>query len=435
MSAGAQAFIEPEQLRSVDGRLEVSLTAAAASFPSAVAGALAYNNSPIGPTLRLRPGDRLVVELTNELGVDTNLHTHGLNVSPASPADDVFARIAPGETRRYEYELPTDHPSGLFWYHPHRHGDVARQVGAGLVGAIIIDDIDDRVEISATRERLWVLNDPSDSERGASGMDQMHGRAGDQLRVNGVTNPMLDAVSGQTERWRIVNASASRMIPFSVDGLPLNLIGTDGGRLAAPVEVDGLVLAPGERAEVLVSPTPDRAERAVSPSSPIASLSIADSTASTPPQVLPGRLIDSSTLEIGPVTGRRTLRLGSDMSGGGMMSGDSMLEFTIDGRTYDPDRVDISTTLGEIEEWTIVNDTGMDHPFHLHVWPFQIVDEGGWPGWKDTVNVPGGEEVTIRIPFVGHSGRSVYHCHILDHEDIGMMGVIDVAAEPSSTPA
>lgn len=427
-SISGATFVEPEQLRSVYGILEVSLTAAAANFPTAVAGALAYNNAPVGPTLRLRPGERLVVELTNELEVATNLHTHGLNVSPASPADDVFVRIAPGETRRYEYELPNDHPSGLFWYHPHRHGDVARQVGAGLVGAIIVDDeIDDRPEISTTRERLWVLNDPSDSERGATGMDQMHGRAGDQVRVNGVVQPTLEAAAGQTERWRIVNASASRMLPFSVEGLALTLIGTDGGRLSESVEVDGLVLAPGERAEVLVSPTAELPVRTVSPSSPLAIMTVDGSVASIPTPDMPGRIVDPSEFEIGPVTERRTLRLGSDMSGGGMMSGDSMLEFTIDGRTFDPDRVDISTSLGAIEEWTIVNETGMDHPFHLHVWPFQVIDENGWPGWKDTVNVPGGGEVTIRIPFVGHSGRSVYHCHILDHEDIGMMGVIDVA--------
>jgi FtsP/CotA-like multicopper oxidase with cupredoxin domain len=212
-------------------RLQVSLTAAAATFPNAVAGALACNDAPIGPTLRLRPGGRLIVELTNRLDVATNLHTHGLGVSPASPADDVFARIAPGETRLYDYQLPIDHPSGLFWCHPHQHGDVARQVGAGLVGAIIVDDqIDDLTEISSSRERLWVLNDPSAADQASTGMDQMHGRAGREILVNGVSQPNLDAPIGQAERWRIVNASVSRMMPFSVEGLPLNLIGISRSR-------------------------------------------------------------------------------------------------------------------------------------------------------------------------------------------------------------
>ena len=427
------AFREPEELRSVNGHLEVSLTAAAATFPNAVAGGLAYNDAPIGPTLRLRPGDRLIVELTNGLDVATNLHTHGLGVSPTSPADDVFARIAPGETRRYDYQLPTDHPSGLFWYHPHQHGDVARQVGAGLVGAIIVDDdIDDLPEIRSSRERLWVLNDPSAADRTSTGMDQMHGRTGSEVLVNGVSQPNLDAKIGQAERWRIVNASASRMMPFAVDGLPLHLIATDGGRLDAPIEVNGIVLAPGERAEVLVLPTQEPAARTVSGDGPLATIVMANPD---PPMeataLLPGQLSDISSFDVAPVTARRTLRLGADMSGGGMMTEGSMLAFTIDGRTFDPERVDISTTIGEVEEWTIVNETGMDHPFHLHVWPFQVVDEQGWPGWKDTVNVPGGQQVTIRIPFVGHSGRTVYHCHILDHEDIGMMGVIEVMAAPS----
>jgi FtsP/CotA-like multicopper oxidase with cupredoxin domain len=114
------------------------------------------------------------------------------------------------------------------------------------------------------------------------------------------------------------------------------------------------------------------------------------------------------------------------MAMGSMMDGDGGLEFTIDGQTFDPQRTDISVEAGTVEEWQIVNTTGMAHPFHLHAWPFAVLGDDAWPGWKDTVNVPGGGEVTIRIPFVGQTGRSVYHCHILDHEDLGMMGVIDV---------
>lgn len=424
--SGGPAFAEPDELVSENGRLEVLLTAAAASFVNAPDGALAYNDSPIGPTLRLRPGDKLTINLTNRLDVATNLHTHGLGVSPRSPADDVFARIEPGETRRYDYELPADHPSGLFWYHPHQHGDVARQVGAGLVGAIIVEDgLDVADGIAATNERLWVLNDPSSADRTLSGMDQMHGRAGPAVLVNGVSVPNVEATGGRTERWRIVNASASRPMPFAIDGLTMTLIGTDGGRLAEPLDVNGIVLVPGERAEVLITPTNSDATYTVMGDRPLATL-LVQGGAPRRTTDLPAVLRDSAAFDIGRVTARRTLRLGAGMSGG-MMSGGSMMEFTIDDKTFDPDRVDISTTLGEVEEWTIVNDTGMDHPFHLHVWPFQIVDENAWPGWKDTVNVPGGRQVTIRIPFVGHGGRSVYHCHLLDHEDIGMMGVIDVA--------
>lgn len=221
--------------------------------PGAVRASLAYNNSAIGPTLRLRPGDRLTIELINELDDATNLHTRGLSVSPTSPADGTFATIAPGETCSYIYDLPGDHRSGLFWYHPHVHGVVAKQVAAGLVGAIIIDDdLDDLDDISSSQERLWVLNDPSAADRAMSGMDQMHGRLGASVLVNGVSQPVVNVTPGVIERWRIVNASASRTLPFAVEGTSLAVISSDAGRLAEPVQVDSLVLGPGERTEVLV---------------------------------------------------------------------------------------------------------------------------------------------------------------------------------------
>ena len=114
-------------------------------------------------------------------------------------------------------------------------------------------------------------------------------------------------------------------------------------------------------------------------------------------------------------------------TGGGMGGGRS---FTIDGTTFDPSRTNITSKLGRVEEWTLTNTSTMDHPFHLHVWPFQVVERTDGvpiaPGWKDTVNVPAGESVTVRIPFTDIAGRTVYHCHILDHEDLGMMGVVKV---------
>ncbi len=275
------------------------------------------------------------------------------------------------------------------------------------------------------RNGFGVLNDPSAVDRAVSGMDQMHGRTDPSVLVNGVLQPAVEVVPGVLERWRIVNASASRTLPFAVEGASLAVISSDGGRLGEPVQVDSVVLAPGERTEVLVVPPSEPGSYPVSgdgKGQPIASIVVGGNAEVATPPALPERLVDPSLFTIGPVTARRTLRLGGGM-GSGMMSG---LSFTIDGQTFDPARTDVATTLGEIEEWMVVNDTGMDHPFHLHTWPFQVVDEGGWPGWKDTVNIPANGQVTIRITFAGHTGRAVYHCHILDHEDLGMMGVIDV---------
>ncbi len=126
-----------------------------------------------------------------------------------------------------------------------------------------------------------------------------------------------------------------------------------------------------------------------------------------------------------PVARRRELTLamgtGMGMGGGGM-------SFTIDGKEFDPDRVDQDVTLGDVEEWTLVNTSPMDHPFHLHVWPMQVLREGDQthpePTWRDVVTIPAQGSTVVRIPFGRHAGRTVYHCHILDHEDLGMMGVI-----------
>jgi len=150
------------------------------------------------------------------------------------------------------------------------------------------------------------------------------------------------------------------------------------------------------------------------------------------PALLPPALLDLDQLTVPTVTATRVMELAMGM-GGGMMGGDSgdMMSFTIDGETFDPDRVDISTTLGAVEEWTIRNTSPMDHPLHLHVWSFLVIDGPSGSGWKDTVNVPAGESVRIVVPFTGITGRTVYHCHILDHEDLGMMGVIEAAATES----
>jgi FtsP/CotA-like multicopper oxidase with cupredoxin domain len=135
--------------------------------------------------------------------------------------------------------------------------------------------------------------------------------------------------------------------------------------------------------------------------------------------------VASVTAEELTISAKRTVTLGMGGGGGGM-GGGSMMAFTIDGKSFDPNRTDITARIGTAEEWAIRNTSVMDHPFHLHVWPFQIVGGPPTAGWKDTVNVPAGTTVTIRIPFTDLTGRTVYHCHILDHEDLGMMGVINV---------
>ena len=461
MAAGAgpsgALFTEPKVLTSVGGRLDVELVAAPTQVPfgGGTRFAYTYGGTTPGPTLRVRPGDVLSITLRNRLGETTNLHTHGLHVSPSGSADNVFVSVPDGEERTYTYEIPADHRSGLFWYHPHHHEMVARQLFGGLAGAIVVEDaIDELPELAAARRRLLVLSDAvvgsSADVLDVSMMEQMLGREGDTVLVNGVAAPTIAAQAGTLEHWRILNASPSRYYRLALDGNPLHVIGTDGGRLVRSVEVEEILLAPGERVEVLVTPSTagrarlrslpyDRGSIGMGGGAPAAAsgrvlIANLDVSGDAPPAAVPSALASPESLALPAATGERDVVLAMGMGGrhgGGMGDGSGgMGRFTIDGKSFDAARTDITTRLDRVEDWTLTNTSPMDHPFHLHVWPFQIVARSdGAPidvGWKDTVNVPAGESVSVRIPFTQIRGRSVYHCHILDHEDLGMMGVIRV---------
>ena len=456
-------FDLPTELASTDGRLDVDLVAAAATVPygDGTRWALTYNGSTPGPTLRLRPGDLLTVNLDNQMDTPTNLHTHGLHVSPEGDGDNVFVMVEPGQRHTYRYRIPADHPSGTFWYHPHHHGEVAPQVSGGLAGVIVIEDsIDEGPEIAGATSRVLVLADPrigdSSSVLAVSMAERMMGREGDAVVVNGRPRPRIPTRAGTLEHWRFVNASPSRAYALRLDGHELQHIGSDGGRLDRPQAVDEIVLVPGERAEVLVpvpvagtyaltTRTVDRggmgmagqgggmgggtsgtggAAAGTAPSV-IATLEVSGASAAAPG--LPVVLRELGDPGADRVTRTREVTLSMSMGMGMGAGGDG--RFLIDGRSFDANRVDITTTLGTTEDWVIRNTSTMDHPFHLHVWPFRVIErsDGGAvpPGWKDTVNVPAGQSARVRIPFRDIPGKAVFHCHILDHEDAGMMGVIE----------
>ncbi len=442
--AGVQ-LSEPETLRSTDGLLRVRLEAAEGplSIGGRQATAFGYNGSLPGPTLRLRPGDRLQVQLVNRLDAATNLHVHGLYVSPEGNGDNAFVTVRQGESFDYDYRLPDDHPPGVYWYHPHHHGLVADQVFGGLYGAIIVEDPQ---ELPVTRERVLVISDITLDAAGRleppSTMAQMMGREGELVLVNGQIKPALTARPGERERWRIVNACSARYVRLRLDGQQLDLLGIDSGRYAEPRRVQEVVLATGNRADLLVTAAEgasalealgvDRGGMggmmggSVSGDvGPIATFEVAGAAASGLP-ALPAQPAPRDLRDVEPAT-RRRLVFTMGMASGGM-------SFTIDGKEFDADRVDQAVVLDTVEEWTIGNTSPMDHPIHLHVWPMQIVAEAGRPlddvRWQDVVNIPARGEVTVRVSFDRFSGRTVYHCHILDHEDRGMMGVVE--AQPAT---
>ena len=454
----AEALREPETLRSENGLLQVRLevTEAAVTLGGRTAHVLAYNGTVPGPTLRLRPGDRLQVELANRLTVPTNLHTHGLHVSPRGNADNTLTvHVHPGESFHYDIQLPDDHPPGPFWYHPHEHHLTADQIWSGLYGGIVVED--DGPEVPVTRDRVLVVSDTTLDASGhpvhVSDREKMLGREGELVLVDGQLRPTLDARPGERERWRIVNSCPSRFLQLRLDGHQLDLLATDIGRLAEPRRVEELEVLPSGRVDVLVTvgqgtgelqglaaPRMRKGDGGLSGApGALATLQVAgDPVPALPPVPAYPQLLDLRGVE---PAARRRLVLGIDRSGGGHEDdgsdhgddhGAGGMVMTIDGRPFDPARTDQVTRLGTVEEWTYVNHTGMDHPMHLHVWPMQVVSIDGRPVedvvYRDVVRVSAGGETTVRIPFEDFDGRTVFHCHINDHEDAGMMAVVEAVA-------
>ena len=445
---------QPPEERSANGQLQVRLEAAPGQILLAgrQAAALGYNGGIPGPTLRVRAGDVLKIGLVNNLAQATNLHVHGLHVSPEGNGDNVFVSVDSGGTFDYEYKLPANHPPGVYWYHPHHHGMVADQIFAGLFGAIIVEDPD---PIGASIERVLVVSDTTLDGLGnipaVPEMERMMGREGELILVNGQSNPQFSARPGQRERWRIINTCVARYLRLRLDGQQLQLLGMDSGRFPTPETVDELLLTPGNRADLLVTTTAgdsvlrafyqDRGSMpgmmgpgfgARSPAdqpdgAALATLRVAGEPAASltavPTQEGLGDLRPAA------VAARRQIVLAAGM-GMGMGMGGGMMRFTINGREFNETRTDTTVAAGDVEEWTLTNTSPMDHPFHLHVWPMQIIEENGQgmdtAVWRDVVNVPANGRVKVRVAFKDFRGRSVYHCHILDHEDLGMMGAIEV---------
>ncbi len=430
-------------LRRVEpGLIEAELTAAWTR--TRVAGEAAwlatYNGSFPGPTLRVHEVERVRLRFTNGLDEPTNLHLHGLHVPPG--VDNPFLMVEPGETVPYEFTIPRG-SAGTCWYHPHLHGRVARQLFAGLAGAIVIKGrLDHARRLRHTEEHLVVLKDltlASSVPEAHNFFDWWNGKEGELVLVNGMLQPVLAARRG-TLRLRLLNASNARYYRLALEGHPLHLIATDGGFIAEPTPVDELLLAPGERAEVLVQLVGEGSFRLLNlpydrgghmmggmhgggmmrgRASQVLLTIVAPPTSRILP--LPSRLADVDRLDAAQAALSRRLVLTASMMGA---------QFFIDGRTFDETRVDLRARLSDLEIWEIDNRMGMDHPFHLHTFPFQILSRNGvaeaLTAWKDVVNVRANEVVRIAVPLCDFSGKTVYHCHIVEHEDRGMMGVLEV---------
>jgi FtsP/CotA-like multicopper oxidase with cupredoxin domain len=440
----------PTLLRSESGLLDCDLTAELTTVQLAGRRAqlMAYNGQVPGPRLEANPGDTVRIRFTNHLEEPTNLHFHGLHISPTGQGDNPFRQVEPGETAAYEFTIPEDHPAGLFWYHPHLHGLVARQASQGLAGALVIrGEVDQLPEYQAAQEAIWVLQDFDLDRRGRVKEPQpifrMWGREGNLVTVNGQADQSLPLPQGGMLRLRLLNASVSRIYQLRLQDHPWYLAATDGIALATPVERREVLLAPGERADLLVpgDQQPGRYSLLSLPYDRGITTMAQDMGMTDLP-------IPKQPMTLGHVSyqGEQTaLSLPADLSQiAPLPEPDRVREFVLDhgidpetqapflinGRAFGHHRVDHQVQLGTVEDWVITNKAGMDHPFHIHTNHFQVVSRNGQPepllGWKDVVNIPAYETVTIRIPFRDFAGKTVYHCHILDHEDQGMMGIVEI---------
>ena len=432
-------------VRSSQGVLRLDLVAqeTRVAIPGTSGRALTYNGLLPGPVLELNAGDAVQIQLHNQLNQPTNLHYHGLHVSPEGQADNVFLSVQPGASQSYSFQIAEDHPAGLFYYHPHRHGTVADQVFGGLGGALIVRGALDRIpEVQAAQEEVLFLKDlPADREHEMGGA--MLGREGSVLTVNGQVNPRIETPAGGLLRLRLVNGSNARFWRLALEGHRLHLIATDGGALEQPVAIEDLLLVPGARADVLVQISPNGGQfrlrnraynrvgrrmmgmgRMMASSQGEETIATVQTHDSTTPEPLPRQLLAVQPLH-NPVRTRRFVMSHGMARGMGMV-------FLINGQAYDHQRIDTRVQLGDIEEWELVNTGVMDHPFHVHVNPMQVISRNGqpepFPAWRDVVLVRAGETLRVRTQFRDFPGRSVYHCHILDHEELGMMGNLLIEA-------
>ncbi|MCX4594974.1 multicopper oxidase family protein [Streptomyces sp. NBC_01549] len=449
-AAQGQGLAEPRVLASRDGLLDVRLVAApGVRLAGRDTTGWGFNGTSPGPTLRVRPGDLLRVRLVNHIDQPTNLHTHGMHVSPSGNSDNPFITIEPGDSFDYAIRIPARHPAGTFWYHPHHHGTVADQIFAGLVGALLVDGVGGKADLPVDGDRLLLVTDTTLDGAGRvaspTRMARMMGREGELVLVNGQHQPVITAAPGSVQRWRVINGCVSRVLALRLDSHRLTQLALDGALLPAPVDRDQVVLAPGNRADLLVRPTGsgqyalvsdpyDRGSLGMmggmmdggpSASGPVTLVTLATAGPATTSPSVPATL-SAPAVPQGPVTRQRRLTFAMGMGRMGMGG----MGFTIDERTFDPDRDDQNVALGTVEEWTVVNTSPMDHPFHLHAWPFHVLaGSTGMPPagvLQDVVLVPARGWVRLRIPFSDFAGRSVFHCHILDHEDLGMMATVNV---------
>ncbi|MBB5775812.1 multicopper oxidase family protein [Nonomuraea jabiensis] len=422
-------------VRSAGGADFYELTERAAEvevLPGLRTGIWGYGGTFPGPTIEARAGRRTVVKLVNQLGEPTVLHLHGGHTPPESdgfPTD----LVAPGASR--EYAFPLEQRAATLWYHDHRMDYTGPQVWRGLAGMFLVRDAEEEALPLPAGERdlPLLICDRSFAADGTMLYPALEGRPGvreaymggvlgDVILVNGAPWPEL-RVARARYRLRLCNASNARTYELATGG-PLVQIGSDGGLLAQPRTVRQLRLAPGERADVVVDFSAYKVGQQVElrnlagEGAQARVMRFAVDRDERDESAVPARLSTVEALDPGKAKVTREF----EFSSGGM-------GWLINGKPFDPKRVEARSRLGDVEVWRLTSDVA--HPVHLHLDHFQVLTVNGErpqgpPAWKDTVELREAQTVEIVTRFTDYRGRYVLHCHNLEHEDMAMMAAFEV---------
>ncbi|GAA1926775.1 multicopper oxidase family protein [Streptantibioticus ferralitis] len=399
-----------------------------------------YNGRYMPPTLRLRPGDQLDLTMANRTSEGTNVHVHGLHVSPRSPGDNIFITIKPGQTYHYAYRLPRNITPGTYWYHSHENMRSAPQVAGGESGIIIVDGLRDYLRPSLRHITEHVIALKDDQVQGnAIKTEGLTVGASTNRTVNGQQDPVIRIRPGETQLWRLANIGANIYYNLHLPGSKFYVIAQDGYPVKRVYAADSLVIPAASRFDVLVQGGP-------AGQAPLQTLAyntgpagnqfpqvnlatVVSQGAPTPAASIPVGFAPNEDLSHATITTRQSMTYTENAAG---------TEFYINGRQFAPNRVDFTSTLNTVEEWTVFNKTNEQHSFHLHTDHFQVMSVNGRPvprghAWYETFNVPVQGNIVIRVHFTEYVGRTVLHCHLLNHEDKGMMAVLDIVpAQPGS---
>jgi suppressor of ftsI len=478
---------EPPQLRAKNQIVALTLHAVNQDGRDA----FVFNGLTVAPVLRVSPGDTLKIDYINDLpakstekcAVDpcmdmTNLHFHGLMVSPNAPQDDVLGMLAkPGEVLHYSVEIPRDHLPGLFWYHTHPHGESHRQVLDGMSGAIIVEGMERYVpEVQGLRERVIVVRGRSiEHDPNARALMQRveippKGCGGEAeaveeiMTVNGAIRPRIQIAPNDRQFWRIVNASADRYLDLQVDSLQHNgqtfeIVALDGMPIAyhqpenPKLTANHFLLSPAGRLEAIVTGPPQGAHAALrtlcvnagpdgdpNPAMILADIEPGSALIASDADAKRARAMDRSDKNkdkndkdkhppvYSPIDVEHLKSAASDFT---VTFTEDKNGFYINGRKFSADASPMtSASVGTYQHWRIVNATAELHPFHIHQVHFLAYAENSnplpQPVWLDTVNVPVAGTVDVILDFTNPviKGMSVFHCHLLNHEDKGMMAKI-----------